>query len=330
MSIDSHHQIKMNYFREIENNIIPNLVKEKHKIKQKIKNTLDYNTVFLYKDAINNINTKIRNIKYQEKHYLLDNMHILEVYYNNIKLINENKHNINNTLHFFNKQTINELNFSNNQQYWKNNGKCNIIYYDPMICSFCNGEIVQEFCTKCFSINKLLIDNSCNTNNSSNINNIITDNSYKRIIHLKKILNQMNGKNTMKIPNTIIDDIRNRMKIQKIELLNYDILYDILKKLKLIKYFYQINHILSIFNVKIDVMDYTLIDSICHVFTLLQEPFNKYRVNKRSNFFSYNFIIYKILEYLNEMTFIKKILKLKNIEKERKQNELFDLCIKSI
>ena len=86
MSIDSHHQIKMNYFREIENNIIPNLVKEKHKIKQKIKNTLDYNTVFLYKDAINNINTKIRNIKYQEKHYLLDNMHILEVYYNNIKI----------------------------------------------------------------------------------------------------------------------------------------------------------------------------------------------------------------------------------------------------
>ena len=233
-------------------------------------------------------------------------MHILEVYYNNIKLINENKHSINNTLHFFNKHTINELNFSNNQQYWKSNRRCNIIYYDPMICSFCNGEIVQEFCTKCFSINKLLIDNSCNTNNSSNINNIITDNSYKRIIHLKKILNQMNGKNTMKIPNTIIDDIRNRMKIQKIELLNYDILYDILKKLKLIKYFYQINHILSIFNVKIDVMDYTLIDSICHVFTLLQEPFNKYRVNKRSNFFSYNFIIYKILEYLNEMTFIKK------------------------
>ena len=330
MSIDSHHQSKMNYFREIENILIPNLVKEKHKIKQKIKNTLDYNIIFLYKDEINIINSKIRNIKYQEKHYLLDNMHILEIYYTNIKLINENKHNINNTLHFFNKQTINELNFSNNQQYWKNNGRCNIIYYNPMVCSFCNGEIVQEFCTKCFSINKLLIDNSCNTNNNSNINNIITDNSYKRIIHLKKILNQMNGKNTMKIPNTIIDDIRNRMKIQKIELLNYDILYDILKKLKLKKYFYQINHILSIFNVKIDVMDYVLIDSICHVFTLLQEPFNKYRINKRSNFFSYNFIIYKILEYLNETTFIKKIPKLKNIEKERKQNELFDLCIKSI
>ena len=329
MSIDNHHQAKMNYFREIENIIIPNLVKEKHKIKQKIKNTLDYNTIFLYKDEISNINTNIRNIKYQEKHYLLDNMHILEVYYTNINLINENKHNINNTLHFFNKQTINELNFSNNQQYWKNNGKCNVLYYDPMICSFCNGEIVQEYCTKCYSINKLLVDNSCNTNNNNN-NNTITDNSYKRIIHLKKILNQMNGKNTMKIPNTIITDIRNRMKLQKIELLNYDLLYDILQKLKLKKYFYQINHILSIFNVKIDVMDYVLIDSICHIFTLLQGPFNKYRVNTRSNFFSYNFIIYKILEYLNETTFIKKIPKLKNVEKERKQNELFNLCIKSI
>ena len=138
MSIDNHHQSKMNYFREIENILIPNLVKEKHKIKHQIKNTLDYNTVFLYKDEISNINNKIRNIKYQEKHYLLDNMHILEVYYNNIKLINENKHNINNTLHFFNKQTINEVNFSNNQHYWKNNGICNVIYYNPMICSFCN------------------------------------------------------------------------------------------------------------------------------------------------------------------------------------------------
>ena len=44
------------------------------------------------------------------------------------------------------------------------------------------------------------------------------------------------------------------MKLQKIELLNYDLLYDILQKLKLKKYFYQINHILSIFNVNIDVM----------------------------------------------------------------------------
>ena len=67
-----------------------------------------------------------------------------------------------------------------------------------MICSFCNGKIVQEFCTNCFSIKTVLLDNSCNNINSNNnsCNNIITDNSYKRIIHLKKILNQMNGKNT--------------------------------------------------------------------------------------------------------------------------------------
>ena len=329
MSIDNHYQSKMKYFREIQNIIIPNLIKEKQEIKQKIKHIIDLDTMFLYKDAINNINNKIKNVKYQEKHYLLENMHLLEVYYSNIKLINETKNNINNTFHFFNKHTINEINFSNNQRYWRNNGKCDVIYFDPMICSFCNGQIVQDFCTSCFSINKILIDNSCNNiNNNSNI--IITDNSYKRIIYLKKILNQMNGKNTMSIPINIIDDIRNRMKLQKIELLNYELLYDILKKLKLKKYFYQMNHILSIFNVRIDVMDYTLIESICHIFTLLQEPFNKYRINKRSNFFSYNFIIYKILEYLNETTFIKKIPKLKNIEKERKQNELFDLCIKSI
>ena len=329
MSIDNHYQSKMKYFREIQNIIIPNLIKEKQEIKQKIKHIIDLDTMFLYKDTINNINNKIKNVKYQEKHYLLENMHLLEVYYSNIKLINETKNNINNTFHFFNKHTINEINFSNNQRYWRNNGKCDVIYFDPMICSFCNGQIVQDFCTSCFSINKILIDNSCNNiNNNSNI--IITDNSYKRIIYLKKILNQMNGKNTMSIPINIIDDIRNRMKLQKIELLNYELLYDILKKLKLKKYFYQMNHILSIFNVRIDVMDYTLIESICHIFTLLQEPFNKYRINKRSNFFSYNFIIYKILEYLNETTFIKKIPKLKNIEKERKQNELFDLCIKSI
>ena len=329
MSIDNHYQSKMKYFREIQNIIIPNLIKEKQEIKQKIKHIIDLDTMFLYKDAINNINNKIKNVKYQEKHYLLENMHLLEVYYSNIKLINETKNNINNTFHFFNKHTINEINFSNNQRYWRNNGKCDVIYFDPMICSFCNGQIVQDFCTSCFSINKTLIDNSCNNiNNNSNI--IITDNSYKRIIYLKKILNQMNGKNTMSIPINIIDDIRNRMKLQKIELLNYELLYDILKKLKLKKYFYQMSHILSIFNVRIDVMDYTLIESICHIFTLLQEPFNKYRINKRSNFFSYNFIIYKILEYLNETTFIKKIPKLKNIEKERKQNELFDLCIKSI
>ena len=198
MSIDNHYQSKMKYFREIQNIIIPNLIKEKQEIKQKIKHIIDLDTMFLYKDAINNINNKIKNVKYQEKHYLLENMHLLEVYYSNIKLINETKNNINNTFHFFNKHTINEINFSNNQRYWRNNGKCDVIYFDSMICSFCNGKIVQEFCTNCFSIKTVLLDNSCNNINSNNnsCNNIITDNSYKRIIHLKKILNQMNDKNT--------------------------------------------------------------------------------------------------------------------------------------
>ena len=40
MSIDNHYQSKMKYFGEIQNIIIPNLVKEKQEIKQKIKHYL--------------------------------------------------------------------------------------------------------------------------------------------------------------------------------------------------------------------------------------------------------------------------------------------------
>ena len=323
-TIDSFHKNKMKYFHEIKHTIIPNLLKEKYSFKNNyiVEKNLENKLILL--DKLHDIKNKIKHLKHLENDYLLKNMNYLEIYYNNIQNIQDNKNEKSNINNFFDNNTPFESNLKNTCiNYWNANGKPNFKYYVENICTSCNIEMKQSdegyVCNNCFFISHDIIDNSRDGHNDR-----ITTTSYLRISYFKKTINQLNGRCTMKICNNIMEIIKKRIEIEKIEIINYTIIKQLLKKLKLKKYIDQIVHIMSILGINIIQMPDTLIDKLCTIFQSLQIPFQKYCPKIRSNFFPYHFIIYKLLLYLGESQYIKHVPFLKNIEKNQNQIDLFE------
>ena len=331
ISIDEFHKNQMEYFNEIKTIIIPNFKKEKEQLKSKLllENKIE-NRLYII-DEIKNIKQKIFNIKFLEKNYLLKNIKHLEIYYNNKKDVENNINEKSNLNDFFNVLPI-EKEVNTNRDFWNVNDKPFIDYYNQSVCTVCNIEMKETeygffVCEKCNSISKNIINENKNENN---MDRIINNSCYLRLSYFKKIINQLNGRATMKISTEVIQIIKNRIEIEKLKNINYYIIKELLKKLKLKKYIDQIVHILSLLGIHIIQMPDTLINKLCSIFQSLQEPFHKYCDKSRVNFFPYHFIVYELLMYLGEKQYIQHNSILKNIEKNQNQNELFEKCINEI
>ena len=85
-------------------------------------------------------------------------------------------------------------------------------------------------CNNCFFINKeIIIENKI----ENSIDRIIHNTGYMRKSYFRKVINQLNGRATMKIKIEIIDLIKNRIEIEKIKIINFYVIKNLLKKLKL-------------------------------------------------------------------------------------------------
>ena len=258
--------------------------------------------------------------------------HYFEFYYNNKKEVENNNNEKTYLNDFFNILPLEEKNKDTNREFWNKNEKPQLQYYDQNVCQSCNLEMKEThdgffICDNCFYINKDIINENKNENS---MDRIINNTSYLRQSYFKKIINQMNGRATMKIKQEIIDLIKNRIEIEKIEIITFSVIKNLLKKLKLKKYVDQIVHILSLLGIHINQMPDDLIEKLCSLFQSIQEPFRKNCPKIRVNFFPYHFIIYKLLIHLGEIKYIQYYPKLKNIEKNQNQNELFEKCINEI
>ena len=184
-TIDSFHKNKMKYFHEIKHTIIPNL-QNSHKNNYIVEQDLENKLLLL--DKIQDIKNKIKQLKHLENDYLLKNMNYLEIYYNNIQNIQDNKNEKSNINNFFDNNTPFESNLKNTCiNYWNANGKPNFEYYVENICTSCNIEMKQSnegyVCNNCFFISHDIIDNS----RDLHIDRISTT-SYLRISYFKKQL----------------------------------------------------------------------------------------------------------------------------------------------
>ena len=331
-TIDNYHKKQMNYFQEIKNIIIPNFQKERELLKNKliIENNLEEKLIII--DKIKELKEKIKKIKFLEKKYLLKNMNHLETYYNNKQDVEKNKNEKTNLNDYFNILPLEEKLKNTNQEFWNINDKPQLQFYHQNICKSCNLEMQENedgfyICNNCFFINKeIIIENK----NEISIDRIINSTGYMRMSYFRKVINQLNGRATMKIKIEIIDLIKNRIEIEKIKIINFYVIKNLLKKLKLKKYIDQIVHILFLLGKPILQMPDHLIDRMCCLFQSIQEPFQKHCPKLRVNFFPYHFIIYKLLIHLGETKYIQHIPKLKNLEKNQHQNDLFEKCIKDI
>lgn len=203
-------------------------------------------------------------------------------------------------------------------------------------------------CEHCNSIEKTMLynDSICYCNTCYSIQNLLTDNekpsykdppkeisyfSYKRINHYQEWLNQIQGKETTDIPEDIFDKIMLELKKQRItnvQDLNRRKIKEILKKLKINKYYEHIPYILNrITGIPNPNLTQELEEKLRNMFKDIQVPFLKHSPLNRKNFLSYSYVIHKFIQLLEKDEYLKYFPLLKSRDKLHQQEQIWrNIC----
>jgi hypothetical protein len=193
------------------------------------------------------------------------------------------------------------------------------IIYNDSIC----------FCNTCFSIQNLLTDNE--KPSYKDPPKEISYFSYKRINHYQEWLNQIQGKETTDIPDEVFDKIMLELKKQRIynvQELNRAKIKDILKKLKINKYYEHIPYILNrITGIPNPNLTQELEEKLRNMFKEIQVPFLKHSPLNRKNFLSYSYVIHKFIQLVDKEEYLKYFPLLKSRDKLHQQEQIWkNIC----
>tara|TARA_Y100001970_G_C14179579_1_gene829052 strand:- start:168 stop:1322 length:1155 start_codon:yes stop_codon:yes gene_type:complete len=130
----------------------------------------------------------------------------------------------------------------------------------------------------------------------------ISSYAYKRINHFKELLLQFQAKETVNIPDSVMDIIRAQITRERIDVtkLNYASMKDILKRLGYSKLYDHIMYILTQFDIPAPNLSNKLTETLLNLFTDLQEPFARHMPNTRKSFLKHYYTLYKLCELLGE------------------------------
>jgi len=300
-----------------------------------------WNSNILIKEEIIKIDKKIKDlVKYNEVDYYNDTSHILFNYYDMIekesKNIFTNQKTILDALN--NKsETVNNLNTDKSQlvdeylsltdkKHIKKTSKENL-----EICKECDTKLtcLQHeailVCEKCGYQETLLVEQNRpilkqNTKDTSHF-------SYKRINHFREWCNQVQGKESTDIPDDIFEKILGEIKKEKIidtKKITYTKMREILKRLRINKYYEHINYILNRINgLPTPQFSAELEEKLCIMFRDIQGPFLKHCPKDRKNFLSYSYVLYKFFQILGLNEYLKYFPLLKSREKLYLQDQIW-------
>lgn len=151
--------------------------------------------------------------------------------------------------------------------------------------------------------------------------------SYKRINHFREWCNQVQGKESTDIPDEIFEKILNEIKKEKIEntkTITYNKMREILKRLRINKYYEHINYIINRINgIPTPQFSPELEDKLCSMFRDIQGPFLKHCPKDRKNFLSYSYVLYKFFQLLGLDEYLKYFPLLKSREKLYVQDQIW-------
>ena len=354
-TIDLKHTEMLQHFENIESTTIPKLIQEKSNLKTQITILKDYqiDEYMDICDKIKQIQQQIRSLKQEKKQYLLDNSKFIFHYFeqkqqisnSDVQVVKNASSAINS---FFKiKATTEELanpqseKYSQSkklyQQYWRNvNDEIGTIqdFICPSdICEYCrHGEMIPQedegilICNnnECGKFITYIIDSSKPTNKEPP--NEVSYTAYIRLNHFKEILSQFQAKETTQIPDEVINAIRARIKKERIKdtsQINYDKMRDILRKLGFNKYFEHIQYINSLFGIKPPIMNEELHETLCVLFIEIQKPWAMHCPANRTNFFNYTYTLYQLCVLLDQTQYLPYIPLLKDIEKQRAQDQIW-------
>ena len=148
--------------------------------------------------------------------------------------------------------------------------------------------------------------------------------AYKRINHFNEWLAQFQAKETTDIPDKVYDQILLEIKKERFKNmadLKTNKLRNILKKLKLNKYYEHVPHIINRLNgIPAPVMTRETEEKLRSMFKEIQTPFMKYCPKERKNFLSYSYVLHKFVQLLNLDEFLICFPLLKSREKLHQQD----------
>lgn len=318
---------------------------------------------FLLQDSLKEYNKKIEMIEQNtdENDYFLQNGHILFEYYDrknkntvNKKSISKIKKNNNTVLSFFSNGEKNVADNQQQQSEKKQDGlsKRDIVnqylsYVDPNyikktdevevtdervnVCTSCNVELYIyktdgiSICPKCSRQERIIIESD--KPSYKDPPKEIAYFSYKRINHFNECLAQFQAKESTDIPSEVFDKIL--LEIDKERIVNMadlttEKLREILKKLKLNKYYEHIPHIINRLNgIQAPTLTREIEEKLRSMFKEVQAPFMKYCPKDRVNFLSYSYVLYKFVELLELDEFLSSFPLLKSREKLHQQDQIW-------
>jgi len=348
----------INKIKELENNYnnINNLIidyNNKGTVNDNYYNDL-WNSNIRIKEDIIKIKDNLKDIKnFNEIEYYENTSYILFNYYdiiekqstNNIK--NNNKFKNKSIIDSFNLQ-INDNNNEDNQEsedkiiekstlvdeylaITNNNHIRKVEYDNRELCKNCKNYLtcLQHdaimICNICGFQEPLLVEQNRpilkqNTKDTSHF-------SYKRINHFREWCNQVQGKESTDIPNEIFEKILNEIKKEKIadtRKITYNKMREILKRLRINKYYEHINYIINRINgIPTPQFSTELEDKLCSMFRDIQAPFLKHCPKERKNFLSYSYVLYKFFQILRLNEYLKFFPLLKSREKLYAQDQIW-------
>lgn len=156
--------------------------------------------------------------------------------------------------------------------------------------------------------------------------------AYKRINHFNEWLAQFQAKESTEIPNEVYELIVAELKKERFNDfsgLNRSKVREILKKLKLNKYYEHTPHITNRLNGQnAPVMTRETEEKLRHMFIEIQPSFQKHCPKDRSNFLSYSYVLYKFCELLELDEYLHCFPLLKNKDKLYQQDKIWqNICM---
>jgi hypothetical protein len=247
------------------------------------------------------------------------------------KDLNLNLDNTNESIH--NKDTIYEKFMLLIDKNYININNDNIDVFD--MCNKCaiemllNNNTGQLICPKCGMMENIIVDSD--KPSFKEPPKEMTSFCYKRINHLNEFLAQFQAKETTDIPEDVYNEILMEIKKERITnmaVITPDKMRILLKKIKKNDYYEHIPYIINQLNgLPAPVIAPEIEEIIRGMFKAIQIPFEKYCPQKRKNFLSYNYVMYKFFELLELDEYLDCFQLLKSRTKLHQQDEIWkNIC----
>ena len=339
-------------------NKLNDYIKKKNELQKKYNKLLskkklseeDLNNKYILLNDIDKYSCLIESIENnkEEDEYLLNVGNILFEYYNTDSDISNIDNDISNETEYLSNNSLLKY-FNNNTTNVSTKGKLlddylNIIdntyeskknkVIDDTICVKCNNKLNINYiegvsvCISCGEQYNILIDSDKpNYKEPTYESNYF---AYKRINHFNEWLSQFQAKESTDISSDIIEKILCELKKERIfnvANISNNKIRDILKKLKLNKFYEHIPYIINKINGKPPPnITKQIEEKLRYMFKEIQTPFEKHCPKNRKNFLSYSYVIHKFIQLLGMNEYLVYFPLLKSREKLYQQDKIWK-CI---